>query len=153
MGLGCFAAMPAVTSYAPLRTPPRAFQRRALESVDVLVGEPAARPHVVVGLFEANAYAASVEVGVQQLRLHGALRGCDAVQLLGMETTGRHGDRQVTRGACVMYTESTASPAATVPAQLPGEGAECAATGSLLGPGPCDDPWVCDGSVCVSPYQ
>jgi len=163
---GCATANSAV--YSAINPAPHAFVRRDPAAVDMFVGKQPARPYVEVGLFEI--YAGSDENGVERstedmmgtLRLHAALRGCDAVQVLGVELAGKHYWR-VVRGVCVMYTDAQAQEAASLIAvykPLTGEGAACdpppPATGGTLPPytpAPCPDPLVCTNKVCASPYR
>ena len=87
--LGC--AAPNAVVYSPVNTPPRAFVRRTPASVDMFVGKPPTRPHVDVGMFEVyqgrqnDGAGLSTEEMFVTLRLHAALRGCDAVQVMGVE--------------------------------------------------------------------
>ncbi len=178
--LGC--ATPNAVVYSAVNGPPRAFARRAPASVDVFVGKPPTRPHVDVGLFEVyqgrgdDDTGRSTEDMLGTLRLHAALRGCDALQVLGVELAGRHESR-VVRGVCEMYTDPQAIEAdkSLKPERLPGEGQSCAVVGagyeptlgssnapgsgnaSVTGPsyerGGCPDPLVCVASVCASPYR
>jgi hypothetical protein len=113
---------------------------------------------------------------LRTLRLHAALRGCDALQVLGVELAGRRYMR-VVRGVCEMYTDPQALEVDKhlIPELLPGEGQACSmpadrttplANCSDRGPGltcgappadsatppDCADPLVCLNSVCASPY-
>ena len=103
--LGC--ATPNAVVYSPVNTPPRGFVRRAPASVDVFVGKLRTGPHVDVGMFEVyqgrknDSSGLSTEDMFATLRLHAALRGCDAVQVMGVELAGRE-ERRVVRGVCEM---------------------------------------------------
>ena len=101
------------------------------------------------------------------LRLHAALRGCDAVQVMGVELAGRE-ESGVVRGVCEMYTDPAAREAdKTLRAErIPGEGKACtpvpaatalppstsvAPSDALTG---CAYPLVCAANgVCASPYR
>lgn len=163
--IGC--AAPNRVSYSTVNAAPRAFVRRGPADVDVFVGKPPSRQHLDVGLFEVyqgstfDGTGLSTEDMVRTLRLHAGLRGCDAVQLMGVELAGR-GDWRVVRGVCEMYTDAQAQRSVgsiRVPFEpLPGEGTTCTPADPELGPGgnplpPCPDPLVCSNKVCVSPYQ
>src|SRR4051812_21932826 len=82
-GPGC-AGVPHAVTYAAINPPPRPFVRRAAADVDVTVGKPPARAHVDVGLFEVyqgsndDSTRPPTEGMIATLRLHAALRGCDA---------------------------------------------------------------------------
>jgi hypothetical protein len=164
---GCATTSPVI--YASIIAPPRPFVRRAPADVDVFVGKPPARPSVDVGLFEIyqalndDGTLKSTEAMIAMLRVHAALRGCDAVQLLGIE----RGTWCVVRGVCEMYNDEQArlganQPRATAPPEpLPGEGKACLPeamqAGSSLTPEstafpPCPEPLVCSKKVCASPY-
>jgi hypothetical protein len=181
---GC--AAPNSVVYSAVNAPPRAFARRAPASVDVFIGKPPVRPYVDVGMFEVyqgrndDGTGHSTEDMLRTLRLHAALRGCDALQVLGVELAGKTYLR-VVRGVCEMYTDPQALEADKhlTPERLPGEGQPCAVEGSVgpmgdpntpiscsdRGPGQtcaagspalsdsCRDPLVCLNSVCASPYQ
>lgn len=159
--LGC--ATPNSVTYAVINAPPRAFARRDPTTVDIFVGKTPARPFVEVGLFEV--YAGWQSDGTDRttedllgtLRLHAGLRGCDAVQVLGVELTGKTSWR-IVRGVCDMYTDAQAEQTAgqgAVFARLPGEGSSCAPreTGMTVAPTHCPDPLICSNKVCVSPYR
>jgi len=163
--IGC--AAPNTVSYSTVNAAPRAFVRRGPGGVDVFVGKPPFRPHMDVGLFEVyqgstfDGTGLSTEDMVRTLRLHAGLRGCDAVQVMGVELAGR-GNWRVVRGVCEMYTDAqaqkSASPIAAPVEPLPGEGTACRQPDAELGPvgnplPPCPDPLVCSHKVCVSPYQ
>ena len=130
--LGC--ATPNAVVYSPVNAPPRAFVRRTPASVDVFVSKPPTRPHVDVGMFEVyqgrkdDGSGLSTEEMFATLRLHAALRGCDAVQVMGVELAGREESR-VVRGVCEMYTDPEAIEAdKTLRAEsVPGEGKPCTA--------------------------
>ena len=169
--LGC--ATPNAVVYSPVNAPPRAFVRRTPASVDMFVGKPPTRPHVDVGMFEVyqgrmnDGTGLSTEEMFATLRLHAALRGCDAVQVMGVELAGRR-EWRVVRGVCEMYTDPEAIEAdKTLRAErIPGEGKPCtpvpantalppstsaAPSDALTG---CVYPLACAGSgVCVSPYR
>ncbi len=169
--LGC--ATPTGVVYSPVNAPPRAFVRRTPASVDVFVSKPPTRPHVDVGMFEVyqghkdDGTGLSTEDMFTTLRLHAALRGCDAVQVMGVELAGREESR-VVRGVCEMYTDPEAVEAAKTltPERLPGEGRPCTAvpadtalppstsvapSDALTG---CHYPLVCSPEgVCVTPYR
>ena len=174
--LGC--ATPNSVVYSVVNAPPRAFTRRSPDSVEVFVGKPPVRPYVDVGMFEVyqgqddDGAGHSTEDMLRTLRLHAALRGCDALQVMGVELAGRRESR-VVRGVCEMYTDSQALEADKhlTTERLPGEGQACvmpvgptAAPTSCPGQpcamtaGPpladsCPDPLVCSNSVCASPYH
>jgi hypothetical protein len=180
--LGC--ATPNGVVYSPVNAPPRAFVRRTPASVDVFLSKPPTRPHVDVGMFEVyqgrndDGTGHSTENMLTTLRLHAALRGCDAVQVMGVELAGREESR-VVRGVCEMYTDPEAIEAAKslTPERLVGEGKACfvesdavmapsdstaqPSTPGLSGnPAPpgdavsnCPYPLVCSAKgVCTSPY-
>lgn len=156
--LGC--AAPNVVVYSAVNAPPRAFARRTSLSVDVFVGKPPSRPHVDVGLFEVyqgrdnDGGGHSTGDMLATLRLHAALRGCDALQVLGVEVAVRAG--RIVRGVCEMYTDPRAIEADKNlrPERLPGEGQSCdevpGPSGELAG---CPYPLACADSVCASPYR
>jgi hypothetical protein len=162
--LGC--ATPNSVEYSAINSPPRAFVRRAPADVEVFVGRPPTRPHVDVGLFEVyqgyqdDGVRRSTEDMIGTLRFHGGLRGCDAVQVMGVELAGKH-EWRVVRGVCEMYTDeqaqrdaSRAPAAASQP--LPGEGKSWTAQDNgpmTTTPVPCPDPLVCVSQICVSPYR
>jgi hypothetical protein len=164
--LGC--ATPNAVVYSVVNAPPRAFARRSTAGVDVFVGKPPVRPYVDVGMFEVyqgrddDGTGHSTEDMLRTLRLHAALRGCDALQILGVELAGRERWR-IVRGVCEMYTDPQALEAdkRLTPEPLPGEGQACATMVSVAGPtggptsvpGACPDPLVCLNSVCASPYH
>jgi hypothetical protein len=162
-GAGC--ATPNYVAYSPVNAPPRPFRRRTPAEVDVFLSGPALRPHADVGLFDVwqGSYnddsGRSTQEMVESLRLHAALRGCDAVQLTTVEGP-QYRRRGVMHAVCEMYTDAAASrPPASVPppAPLSGEGQSCVvrAGGPMGGSaeGPCPDPLVCRSGVCASPYQ
>jgi hypothetical protein len=128
--IGC--AAPNSVVYSVLNTPPRAFARRPPATVDVVVGKPPLRPYVDVGMFEvyqgsdADGTGHSTEDMLRTLRLHAALRGCDALQVLGVELEGKTNWR-IVRGVCEMYTDPQALDADKhlTPERLPGEGQSC----------------------------
>jgi hypothetical protein len=128
--IGC--AAPNSVVYSVLNTPPRAFARRPPATVDVVVGKPPLRPYVDVGMFEVyqgrdpDGARRSTEDMLRTLRMHAALRGCDAVQVMGVELAGKRYWR-VVRGVCEMYTDPQAVEADKhlIPERLPGEGQFC----------------------------
>lgn len=136
--LGC--AAPNTVVYSAVNAPPRAFVRRTSASVEVFVGRPPIRPCVDVGLFEVaqgreeDGTGHSTEDMLRTLRLHAALRGCDALQVLGVEsahtvTGGGHSKTygSVVQGVCEMYTDPQAIEAdkSLKTERLPGEGKSC----------------------------
>jgi hypothetical protein len=136
--LGC--AAPNMVVYSAVNAPPRAFVRRTPASVDVFVGRPPVRPCVDVGLFEVaqgsddDGTGHSTEDMLATLRLHAALRGCDALQVLGVESAHVVGSgrsrvtyRSVVQGVCEMYTDPQAIEAdkSLKTERLPGEGQSC----------------------------
>jgi|GEM_PF-3088097 len=157
--LGC--AAPNAVVYSAVNVPPRAFARRPPADVDVFIGKPPIRPYVDLGMFEVyqgrddGGTGHSTEDMLRTLRLHAALRGCDALQILGVELAGKYQTR-VVRGVCEMYTDPQAIDADKhlTPERLPGEGHPCPVT-----PGPsgvtvsCPDPLICVADVCASPYR
>ena len=169
--LGC--ATPNAVVYSPVNTPPRAFVRRTPASVDMFVGKPPTRAHVDVGMFEVyqgrmnDGTGLTTEEMFATLRLHAALRGCDAVQVMGVELAGKEESR-VVRGVCEMYTDPEAIEAdkALRAERIPGEGKACtpisaatalppstsaAPSDALTG---CVYPLACAANgVCVSPYR
>lgn len=180
--LGC--ATPNGVVYSQVNAPPRAFVRRTSASVDVLLSKPPTRPHVDVGMFEVyegrndDGTGLSTENMLTTLRLHAALRGCDAVQVMGVELAGKEESR-VVRGVCEMYTDPEAIEAAKslTPERLVGEGKSCFMEGdAVIGPrdwpaqprtsalsgnpappsdavSTCPYPLVCSAKgVCTSPY-
>ena len=131
------------------------MQRRPAESVEVYLGKPPGRPHEEVGLFYVyqglhdNLTGISTEELFQTLRVHAALRGCDAVQLLGTEFVRA---RQLMKAACDIYVDDEGRKAAAAlrpPPPLPREGTECA----KLDTQPCPEPLICETLRCVSPYR
>ena len=128
--LGC--ATPNSVVYSAVNTPPRGFTRRPPASVDVFVGKPPLRPYVDVGLFEVyqgrddDGTGHSTEDMLRTLRLHAALRGCDALQVMGVELAGKTNWR-IVRGVCEVYTDPQALEAHKHlrPERLPGEGQSC----------------------------
>jgi len=162
---GCATANSAV--YSAINPAPHAFVRRDPAAVDMFVGKTPARPYVEVGLFEIyagsddNGQVRSTEELLGSLRLHAALRGCDAVQVLGVELAGKYYHR-VMRGVCAMYTDAQAQEAASLIAvykPLAGEGKACTQQSEYGGginmpePVDCTDPLVCANKVCASPYR
>ena len=136
--LGC--AVPNTVVYSAVNVPQRAFVRRTPASVDVFVGRPPIRPCVDVGLFEVaqgrddDGTRHSTEDMLGTLRLHAALRGCDALQVLGVEsarTVGSAGHSRTyasaVQGVCEMYTDPQAIEAdkSLKTERLPGEGKSC----------------------------
>jgi hypothetical protein len=161
MVIGC--AAPNHVVYSAVNPPPRAFQRRTPETVEVVFGKPPDRAHLDVGVFEVyqgrndDDSGRSTEDMVRTLRLHGALRGCDAVQIMGIElvTRRRSVDERVVRGVCEVFTDDQAQHAAapaSVPL-LPGEGKVCFENNPDTIISPCTDPLVCESQHCVSPYH
>jgi hypothetical protein len=116
---GCAVANRVI--YSPINEPPRALAQRDPASVDLFVGKTPARPYVEVGLFEVyqglddDGVGRSTEDMIGTLRAHGGRRGCDAVQVLGVEVTGRNSGQRVVRGVCVMYNDEQARLAAGRP--------------------------------------
>jgi hypothetical protein len=154
---GC-AAEPVVV-YSVVNQPPRAFVRRAPADVDVVLGKSPLRAHLDVGLFEVyqgqrpDGQSQTTQDMLDELREHAALRGCDAVQVLGVELFGKMNVR-VVRGACEMYIDEASLRAAAKPAPaLPGEGQRCPIE---VGPHGdvvrCPRLLVCRADLCVSPY-
>jgi hypothetical protein len=94
------------------------------------------------------------------MRVHAALRGCDALEVLGIETVGHRTSRRMITGVCEMYTDDQArqdasrAPIAPAP-PLPGEGKACFddADTQTGHPPPCPDPLICSKNVCASPYR
>jgi hypothetical protein len=144
MGLTVFASLgcaaPNSVVYSAVNAPPRAFVRRTSASVDVFVGRPPIRPCIDVGLFEVaqgreeDGTGHSTEDMLRTLRLHAALRGCDALQILGVESAhtvsaGGHSKTygSVVQGVCEMYTDPQAIEAdkSLKTERLPGEGQSC----------------------------
>jgi hypothetical protein len=170
--MGCF--MPggpySLVKYTLVNQPPRPLVRRTPDSVDVFLGRPPDRPHVDVGLFEARRELADVgyyrQVGdaLASLRLHGALRGCDAIAVLDFDQVTRY-DGDVVRAVCAMYTDAQAAQTKLAPPPpLPGEGKVCGSTDStpsiggsaepmLVAESGCTDPLMCVNKHCVSPYH
>jgi len=151
--------------YTPVNESPRVLRTRIEESVDVFVGRPPTRPHVDVGIFEVyqgttdSGSGHSTEEMLQTIRLHGALRGCDAIQILSVEVEGRYQNR-VLRGVCETYTDERSARDATAlrpHAPLPGEGQYCGDyTLSTRNPpetAQCFAPLVCESHVCTHPYK
>lgn len=128
--LGC--ATPNSVVYSAVNAPPRAFVRRSIDTVDVFVGKPPVRPYVDVGMFEVyqghhdDGTGQSTEEMLRTLRLHAALRGCDALQVMGVELAGK-GYLRVVRGVCEMYTDPQAQEADKhlTSERLPSEGQPC----------------------------
>jgi hypothetical protein len=156
--LGC--ATPNSVVYTAVNQTPRALQRVSPESVEIFLGKPPGRPHVEIGLFEVyqgqndDSSGRSTEDMLQTLRQHAALRGCDAIQVLGVELAGKYLSR-VVRAACEIYSDDEGQRAAAAhhPATaLPGEGRSC--QDSNPSPGlECLDPLVCQKGRCASPYH
>jgi hypothetical protein len=136
--LGC--AVPNMVVYSAVNAPPRAFVRRTPASVDVFVGRPPSRPCVDVGLFEVaqgrndDGTGHSTQDMLGTLRLHAALRGCDALQVLGVASVrlvrsgrNRAAYGSVVQGVCEMYTDPQAVEAdkSLKTERLPGEGQYC----------------------------
>ncbi len=117
--IGC--AGPSAVTYSAINVPPRPLVPRAAADVEVVVGQPPARSHVDVGLFEVSQGTDEDGVGVSTgamiatLREHAGLRGCDAVQVLSLEfpvePPGHHSHRQVT-AVCKVYSGDPAQQAA-----------------------------------------
>lgn len=159
--VGC--ATPNSVVYTPVNQASRTMQRRSPESIDVLLGKPPSRPHTEIGLFEVyqghldNGGGRSTEEMFYTLRLYSALRGCDAVQVLGVEMSGGNVRYRIVRAACDIYIDDEAlhAPHTVFPAkEMPGEGKACAAADDNMSPySPCPDPWICQNQVCVSPYR
>lgn len=157
VAIGC--ATPNQVVYSAVNQPPRPFQRRTADVVEVFIGRPPNRPHLEVGVFEVyqgqkdDGAGRSTEEMIQTLRVHSALRGCDAVQILNIELAGRYAYR-VVRGVCEIYTDDQAvHAAAAVPAPaLPGEGHPCSLDPESVIVS-CADPLVCEKKRCVSPYH
>ena len=157
VAIGC--ATPNRVVYSAVNQPPRPFQRKTADAVEVVIGKPPDRPHLEVGVFEVyqghmeDGSGRSTEDMIRSLRFHGALRGCDAVQILSIELSGRYLHRVVS-GVCEIYTDEQAVHAAIVaPAPaLPGEGHPCSVDpeGVVVS---CTDPLVCEQKRCVSPYH
>lgn len=156
---GC--AAPDRVVYSQINRPGRALQRRSPESVDVYLGQAPSRRHEEVGLFEVyqgqslDGRGHSTEDMFRTLRLHAALRGCEAVQLLNVELPGKIPSR-VVRAVCDIYVDEEGRRAADVlppPPPLPGEKASCMPPGSQQSLAPCLDPLVCEDRQCVSPYR
>jgi len=180
--IGC--ATPSRVTYSAINVPPRPLVRRTPANVDVVAGKAPERSHVDVGLFEVNqgtnedGSRVSTEAMIATLRLHAGLRGCDAVQVLGVEFAVQHPRRRskaVVTAVCKMYNDEQAQQAAanqansTPPTPLAGEGQPCTLATDPAGrpwvpggrpPGPdptrypdCPDPLVCSNNVCASPYR
>jgi len=159
--VGCATADGVV--YTSVNDSPRVLKPRTAESVDVYFDKPSTRVHVDVGVFEI--YQGQMDDGTghstgemfQTLRLHGSLRGCDALRILGIELAGNYRTR-VVRAVCEMYNDEEAVLAAATlrrPAPLPGEGKACGADSDrspIITPG-CIGPLVCENHVCTSPYK
>ena len=159
--VGCATADSVV--YTSVNESPRALQRRPAESVEVYFDKPLTRAHVDVGVFEI--YQGQTDHGTghstgemfQTLRLHGSLRGCDALRLLGIELAGTHRNR-VVRAVCEIYEDEEAVRAAATlrrPAPLPGEGKPCGRDSDrspMITPR-CIEPLICENRVCASPYK
>jgi hypothetical protein len=158
LAVGC--ATPNSVVYTAVNQPSRALRQRSPESVDVYLGKPPSRPHVEVGLFEIyqgredDGSGRSTEDMFRSLRLHSALRGCDAVQMLGVEIAGKSMYR-VLRAVCDIYTDEEGRRAAAtlIPRNLPGQGAPCSLMPHHDPAKSCPDPWICQDQVCVSPYR
>jgi hypothetical protein len=150
-------------AYTPVNESPRVLEPRTAESVDVYFDKSPTREHVDVGVFEI--YEGQMDDGTghstgemfQTLRLHGSLRGCDALRVLGIELAGHYRTR-VVRAVCEIYNDEEAVRAAATlrrPAPLPGEGKACGGDsdrGPIISPG-CIEPLVCANRVCASPYR
>jgi hypothetical protein len=165
--IGC--ATPNRVTYSAINVPPRPLVRRAAADVEVVVGNPPGRSHVDVGLFEIgegstdDGAGLSTESMIATLRLHAALRGCDAVQVLGVayreEYKPRYA-RHVVTAVCKMYNDEQAQRAAgqartAPPAPLADEGKSCTPP-IETDPAPypsCREPLVCSNKVCASPYR
>jgi hypothetical protein len=159
-------ATPNAVTYSAVNPPPHPLVRRSAAEVDVVLVGAAPRPHVDVGLFEVeqgvrdDGYRRSTEDMIATLRLHAALRGCDAIQVLGPDrfAVGHHGrSARVLRGVCAIYTDAPAAPRSPLP-PLPHEGERCGVTRGPAGEIPsasetCPDPLVCRQGGCASPYQ
>ena len=156
---GCVATTRPAVAYSVVNPPPRPLVRRGPADVDVVVGKSPLRSHVDVGLFEVyqgqrpDGELQTTQDMLDELRVHAALRGCDAVQVLGVELCCR-GPVRVVRGACEMYTDEAAQHAVMRPAPpLPGEGQRCPVT---VGPNgdvvACPGLLICQADRCVSPY-
>jgi hypothetical protein len=157
--LGC-AAPNRVTYLAAASTPPRAFRRHAPEQVDVFLGAAPPRPHVDVGTFEtyqgrrADGNPRPTDDVLWTLRLHAALRGCDALQIVGIDSRRRYHSGTL-RGVCALYTDAVPPIAVASPAaRLSGEGDACLTPGRPVGHArlSCPDPLVCRDGICASPY-
>ena len=157
--IGC--AVPNRVVYSAVNQPPRPFQRKAAESVDVFIGKPPDRPHLDAGVFEIyqgkydDASGRSTEDMIGTLRVHSALRGCDAVQILGIEIVGSRAVR-VVHAVCEVYTDDHALHAVSTPGQvppLPGENSPCTSASGESIAITCTDPLVCENQRCVSPYR
>ena len=156
--LGC--ATPNSVVYSVINAPPRAFARRSPASVDVFVGKPPVRPYVDVGLFEVyqgrddDGSGHSTEDMLRTLRLHAALRGCDAVQVMGVELAGKTYWR-IVRGVCEMYTDPQAQETDKhlTPERLAGEGAYCVVGAADPNAPPVGCPDVGYGQPCAAPVR
>ena len=125
-----------------------------------MLGETPLRQRVDVGLFEVyqgqlpDGTWQSTEQMIQDLRIHAALRGCDAVRVWSV-TGPSYRTLRIVRAACEMYTDIAAQRATIKPAPpLPGEGERCPVT---VGPNgdviACPGLLICQADRCVSPYS
>lgn len=174
LALGCGVNV----NYVPLNKPPRPMSPRAPESVDLYTTSRPARPHVDVGMIEAqqeSAYSqASPAEIVANMRASAAGAGCDGLVLMGGNDTvvgggsvqsGTGSSWTATlkgyRGTCIVYTREVAAPlAAATPAPpsgscdppcSPGYRCEAAACVALCNP-PCPSGAVCGSDrVCRHP--
>jgi hypothetical protein len=158
---GC--ATPNNVVYTPVKASLDLRARREPELVDIYLGKPPSRPHVEAGLFEvyqgtdADNSGRSTEDMFQTLRMHAGLRGCDAIQMLGVELAGRYYLR-VIRAVCDIYVDDAGrqlTRALPPPARLPGEGDPCEPpmpTNDNIARS-CQNPWICENYRCVSPYR
>jgi hypothetical protein len=165
--MGCIAT-PNWIQYTLVNQPPRPLLRRTPESVDVFLDHAPARPHLDVGLFEVrrglggDGYYRPVGDAVASLRLHGALRGCDAVAVLDLDQGHRY-DGAVVRAVCAMYTDAQATQTKLAPPPpLPDEGKVCSiepipygetSLAAQTGQNGCTDPLTCVNRHCISPYH
>jgi hypothetical protein len=150
-------------AYTPVNDSPRVLTPRPSDSVDVYFDKPPSRVHVDVGVFEIyqgqmdNGTGHSTGEMFQTLRLHGSLRGCDALRVLGIELGGTYRTR-VVRAVCEIYNDEEGVRAAATlrrPAPLPGEGKSCGAESDrspMITPR-CIEPLVCENRVCTLPYK
>jgi hypothetical protein len=118
---GC--ATPNKVHYATINAPPHPFVRRDPATVDVFVSKLPARPYVEVGMFQVyqgvdnDGGLLSTEDMIRTLRAHAGLRGCDGVQVLGIDHAPRykHSTREIVQGVCVLYTDEQAQRAGGPP--------------------------------------